>query len=227
MVALVSLLLSAGYVLPAPPLAAALRRGIGPTMQVEAPPRPPPPTAVDRGEGGGGDSDEYLRLLNPAEQAELIEDWTARSRVYRMSNDDEVVGQHTTALETLAQMAMWDEGNKAAQAAGVDAPKRVALGLFAPGQVCALATAELSQDTGLVVHGLVVNPGELSVRDSTAALRLLHGLRSLAEAISVPLTAGPLKEVNGGRYWLAHSLLHRDDGEGDWPECEGLGCPTE
>ena len=65
------------------------------------------------------------------------------------------------------------------------------------------------------------------LRPLHGAAALRHGLRALTEAISVPRTAGPLKEGNGGRYWLAHSLLHRDDGEGDWPECEGLGCPPE
>ena len=50
-----------------------------------APPAPPP--VVSSGGGGGGGDDgrnEYLRLLDVDEQSELLADWIARARIYKV-----------------------------------------------------------------------------------------------------------------------------------------------
>ena len=58
------------------------------------------------GGGGGGDDDgeasEFLRLLNSVEQASVIEDWAARSRIYKMTDQPELRGLHNDHLDECA-----------------------------------------------------------------------------------------------------------------------------
>lgn len=61
-----------------------------------APPAPPP--VVSSGGGGGGGDDgrnEYLRLLDVDEQSELLADWIARARIYKV-REREREPQHST-----------------------------------------------------------------------------------------------------------------------------------
>ena len=86
--------------------------------------------------------------------------------------------------------------------------------------VHALASADISATGALVVRHLAVHPSEThDVDGSTAALRMLAGLRSLALAIDVRLEIEPLKRVNKGRYWLA-AVAMLQCANGDEEACE-------
>lgn len=146
------------------------------------PPSAPPPTAG--GGGGGGDGDgggEFLRLLNAAEQTEVIADWAQRSRIYKLTDNAKLAEAHGTLVTDLEALESFDTAES-----GPDG-RRMLLGLFDEEQLWALASAEVSRSTGLVVSNLCVYPAELNNEDSTAALRLVHALHLLADAIETPI----------------------------------------
>lgn len=69
--------------------------------------------------------------------------------------------------------------------------RRMLLGLFGEEDVLsALASAEVSHASGLVVSRLAMYPAELNHEDSTASLRMVHALHLLADAIDTPLDLG-------------------------------------
>ena len=68
-----------------------------------APPAPPPPAGG--GGGGGGDDEgtgEFLRLLSPAEQTQVLGDWMQRSSIYKLTNDAVLAAAHSNMLGDLA-----------------------------------------------------------------------------------------------------------------------------
>ena len=83
------------------------------------------------------------------------------------------------------------------------------LGLFQDEEVRAVAGAEVSHASGLVVSQLLVYPAELNNEDSVASLRMIHALHLLADAIETPLDLSRLE----GRLGLAPSLLGEMDDE--------------
>jgi hypothetical protein len=62
-----------------------------------APPAPPPVNVFGGGDGGGGEPDEYLRLMEEEEMHSILEEWSGRSRIYRMSVR-RAPGPHSTRL---------------------------------------------------------------------------------------------------------------------------------
>jgi len=286
-----------------------------PAARMSATMAPPalPPSCIGGGGGGGGGGGEFLRLLNAEEELKVLSDWTARARIYKLSDQAIVAERHEEALTELGSMferafgdsslsgdagaAAGGEGESAAEpseqplhgdpvaeaasfaaaaaseeaeeaeeaeveaareaaevAAGESAAaspptRRLTLGLFGPparvegdgdggrGEgaeeeeeveecpadglgVHALASADISATGALVVRHLAVHPSEThDVDGSTAALRMLAGLRSLALAIDVRLEIEPLKRVNKGRYWLA-AVAMLQCANGDEEACE-------
>lgn len=188
-----------------------------------APPSPPPTITSDGGGGGDGDGDgegDFLRLVAEGEADAVLTDWQSRSRIYKMTDNEELKERHSSALETIGDMlsrctACQDDDHCSVPldtpaARAPQTPRRLTLGLFGPEQVCphALADAEIAQSGALVIKCLALNPVEYAeASSSTAALRILCGLRSLAETIGVPLDIEALKQVNKGRFWLAGMAL--------------------
>ena len=117
----------------------------------------------------------------------VLSDWAGRSSVYRMSDDRWVQERHASGLETLDRILE--------DTAGTAEGRRLSLGLFEDDYVWAVAVAEVSVRSGLQVRSLAVNPSQLHVAESTAYQRMLHGLRRLAEEISVSLDLRTLREL--------------------------------
>jgi len=58
------------------------------------------------------------------------------------------------------------------------------------------------------VRRIAIHPAEQNdLGASTAALRILCGLRALARAIQVSIDLEPLRDINKGRFWLAGMTL--------------------
>ena len=170
-----------------------------------APPAPPPTYYGGGGDGGGGDGDdapEFLRLLNAAEQATVMADWTQRSRIYRMSDDKDLAKTHDEAIREITALANFDTEEQGEHG------RRMILGLFKDEEVWAVAGAEVSHGSGLVVSSLVVYPAELNNQDSLAALQLVHALHLLADAIDCELDLSPLRSSSAKAAGLSqiHSL---------------------
>jgi len=143
------------------------------------------------GGGGGGDDDdssEFLRLLNSAEQASVLEDWTMRSRIYKMTDDAKLKEAHMAHIAELETLVEFDTSQSGTSG------RRMVLGLFRHDEVRAVAGAEVSHAAGLVVNNLLVYPAELNDEDSTTTLRMMHALHLLADAIETPLNLSPLRE---------------------------------
>jgi len=139
--------------------------------------------------GGGDDSSEFLRLLNSAEQKVVLEDWAARARIYRMSDNDELRSAHAKAIGEMDALADFDTTGPPGESG-----RKMVLGLFAEEQIKAVAGAEVSHESGLVVTSLIVYPAELNDPDSTAAIRLIHALYLLADAISTSIDMSPVNQ---------------------------------
>ena len=152
-----------------------------------APPAPPPVNVFGGGDGGGGEPDEYLRLMDEEEMHSILEEWSGRSRIYRMSDDEWVQERHASGLATVDSIIQ----DKALETEG----RRLSLGLFEDERVWAVAVAEVSVRNGLQVRSLAVHPSQLHVAESTAYQRMLHGLRRLAEEIEVKLDLQALREL--------------------------------
>jgi len=221
-----TLALTVGPACPGPD-AAALRvpRGsAGPAMNLQLAPPPPPTVHNGGGGGGGGDKDEFLRVVEPDEEELVIQDWISRSRIYKMTEDAELHERHSNAQQVMESLlscaedpgceldgAYFDEGDEYRSAA-----HKVTLGLYDENEsVHAIAGAEISEAGELVVNLLALNPVELNRSTSTAALRILSGIRALAEQIEVKLNLEPLKHINKGRYWLTGVALLSAGGDVD------------
>lgn len=146
-----------------------------------APPSPPPDVSSG-GDGGGDDgAGEFLRLLNAAEQASVLSDWLQRSRIYKLSDNADLVRAHADQIGELQALQNFDTSET-----GPDG-RRMLLGLFDDTQLWAVASAEVSRTAGLLVSRLCVYPAELNDPESTTALRLVHALHVLADAIETPI----------------------------------------
>lgn len=67
-----------------------------------SPPAPPPTFVGGDDFGGGGDDDggsEFLRLITSCEQAVVLDDWVARSRIYKMTSKKDLRELHTAAID--------------------------------------------------------------------------------------------------------------------------------
>lgn len=147
-----------------------------------APPAPPPSAGDDDGYGGGsGDESEFLRLLNAEEQVEVLQDWASRSRIYKMTDNAEIAKAHSDFLDGVDELSSFDTSQCG------ESGRRMMLGLFDVSNLWAIATAEVSKRNGLVVSNICVYPSELNDPDSTAALRMVHALRVLADCIDTPI----------------------------------------
>jgi|LauGreDrversion2_2_1035103.scaffolds.fasta_scaffold38530_1 hypothetical protein len=188
-----------------------------PVLQHQPPSSPPP---VANGGGGGGDDDssaEFLRLLSPVEQCQVLSEWLQRSRIYKLTDNAELAAQHQTAIADLEALQRFVRCRSArrrtravvrlarilchltrslphgplacAQDTTDSGPngRRMLLGLFDREQLWALAAAEVSRTNGLVVSSLCVYPAEVNDASSTASLRLVHALHLLADAIETPI----------------------------------------
>jgi hypothetical protein len=152
-----------------------------PVLQHQPPSSPPP---VANGGGGGGDDDssaEFLRLLSPVEQCQVLSEWLQRSRIYKLTDNAELAAQHQTAIADLEALQRFDTTDSGPNG------RRMLLGLFDREQLWALAAAEVSRTNGLVVSSLCVYPAEVNDASSTASLRLVHALHLLADAIETPI----------------------------------------
>jgi len=158
-------------------------------LVLERAPPAPPPTTDGGGGGGGGDgsSSEFLRLLNAAEQASVLEDWVSRTRIYRMTDTEDLVTAHTEALVEIEELQNFDTTGPSGEGG-----RKMVLGLFKDDNISGLAGAEVSHEAGLVISSLIVYPAELNDPSSTAALRLIHALYLLADAIDAPLDMSPV-----------------------------------
>ena len=160
------------------------------------------------GGGGGGDDDEtaeFLRLLNSAEQATVLDDWVGRSRIYKMTDDAELRAAHTAHLAELEAMTEFDTSGSGPRG------RRMVLGLFQEESVRAIAGAEVSHASGLVVSSLLLYPAELNNEDSTTSLRMIHALHLLADAIESPLDMSPLRESGETATWLGQLVGEEAD----------------
>ena len=174
------------------------------------------------GSGGAGDDDfdaddddedderEFLRLLSHVEADKLLDDWGGRSRLYLSHDDADVRERHHEALAALHEIQRIDSRDEHGEAR----MRHMTLGLFSESEdVRAIAVADLTTRGSLAIQSLVLHPAENNEPcSSTAALRMMVGLRSLAETISLPLDLEPLRRINKGRFWLAGiSLLECGD----------------
>mmetsp|Transcript_19129 Transcript_19129/g.40519 ORF Transcript_19129/g.40519 Transcript_19129/m.40519 type:complete len:302 (+) Transcript_19129:182-1087(+) len=198
-----------------------------------APPTSPPapPQHFDGGGGHGDGDNEFLRVVGGEEQAMLLNDWIGRCRIYKMTDDQFLRDRHAAALEVMQTMSGLSAHDSVKAPRTTAGTRRLMLGLFDPQRVHALAAAEISTVGTLVVTHIALKPSEYNVvhttaafhnedccdtngGESTAALRLLCGLNSLARAINVPLDLTPLKNINKGRFWLTGlTLLAQPPGE--------------
>ena len=89
--------------------------------------------------------------------------------------------------------------------------RRMVLGLFQDDDVRALAGAEVSHASGLVVSSLLVYPAELNNEDSVTSLRMIHALHLLADAIETPLDMSPLRSDDKVFSWLEQVVTEVDE----------------
>ena len=161
------------------------------------------------GGGGGGDSDdessEFLRLLNSAEQMSVVDDWAARSRIYKMTDDAEIKAMHTAHLAEMEALREFDVDETGPKG------RRMVLGLFRDDEIRAVSAAEVSHASGLCVGSLLVYPAELNDEDSTTTLRMMHALHLLADAIETPLDLSALEDQRAGDSLLESLVSELDE----------------
>lgn len=158
------------------------------SLMLERAPPGTPPTVTG---GGGGDGDgegEFLRLLTASETSTVFADWKGRAGIYKLSDTDGISERQSACIQVLEEM----EAHRAQETRG---SKQLTIGLFDSERVWALSSADVSASGGLVIRSLTVHPMELNNDGSTAALRLLHGLHVLADAIELPLDLQPLEQT--------------------------------
>jgi len=157
----------------------------------------------------------------------VIQDWISRSRIYKMTDDADLRERHANAQQVMEDLLQCAEEHGVCEVEGSlfeddealdDEPRpaghKVTLGLYDEDEsVHAIAGAEISETGELVVNLLALNPVELNRSGSTAALRILSGIRALAEQIEVTLNLEPLKQINKGRFWLTGVALLSAAGE--------------
>jgi hypothetical protein len=124
-------------------------------------------------------------LLNPVEQAVILEEWMSRTRVYRMSGNFGNVPfaqQHSSALEKLEALTTFRTSKKGGRS------PRMLFGLFSPEQkVLAVVGTEASQKSGLVCLALSVRPSQLGNKESKIKQWMLSGLHVLADRMDMQL----------------------------------------
>lgn len=176
--------LTAGYVMRSSPSRSALRPRARPAVAsalLTAPPGGGSKVGGGGDDGGDGEPDEFLRLLSPAEQASIIDDWSARARIYKMTDDPALRAVHTERLAEIEALRDFDTSKRGHTGA------RMMLGLNRSDKFVAVASAEVSKCSGLIVTGICVYPAELNSSESTVSLCMVHALHLLANAIEVPL----------------------------------------
>lgn len=153
-----------------------------------APPSPP----VVRGGGGGGDGDggddHYLKMLQPGQQTAILEEWIGRTRIYQLADkisktasSAAATKKHTIALEVLEALRTFSDDQAA------DLRKQFVISLSdADGNDQALASAVISSKKVSVSH-IALRPAELNSEDSSALIRMVHGLTMLANKLGVAL----------------------------------------
>ena len=133
----------------------------------------------------GGES--QLRLLSLSENGALLTDWLSRSRIYGMSDDPMVRWREQSGRAAVESMMWWGLQEEQQEASHVDNGLRaMAFGLWctARDDAKALAAAEASWDSGLVVKHLAVEPSEaIKGPASTALDHMLEGLEQLADKL--------------------------------------------
>jgi hypothetical protein len=120
-------------------------------------------------------------LLSPAEQAVIIDDWAARARIYKMTDNPALRKKHVESLPEIEALKDFDILKRGPNGA------RMILGLSRGDKFVSLAAAEVSKSAGLLVTSICIYPAELNDADSTVPVHMVHALRLLAEAIEVPL----------------------------------------
>jgi hypothetical protein len=137
-----------------------------------------------------------LRLISAEEQAIVLKDWCSRSRIYKLTDQTALAKAHEDMLAELEGLHSFDTSECG------ESGRRMMLGLFDQEQLWALSSAEVSKRNGLVVSSLCIYPAELNNPDSTAALRMVHALRVLADCIDTPIV---LAEGIDGRFLFEHT----------------------
>jgi hypothetical protein len=153
------------------------------TLQFDHPPPAPPQPPNSRGGGGGGgdDSAESLHILGDGEQALVLDDWMARTKIYSTDGMSSAAfaTKHRKLLETLQEIR--DFVRLPSNQGG----RRMVCGLYRDKQVRVLASVEVSQAEGLSVFRIAPHPSEANDDDSCMLSRMRDGLRELAKAIDV------------------------------------------
>jgi len=162
-----------------------------------APPAPPPPAGGDGGDDGDDEDDDLvLRMVDPPEQAPLVEDWITRTRIYRMSGtfgSPEVAEKHSKALEVLEELRNFDVTQNVSAGQG-----RMLLGMATKGKldrIIALASAEFSEETGLVVSDIAVAPVYLHTPHSAVQFSMLASLGILTQQMNTSLVVRGVTDV--------------------------------
>ena len=142
-----------------------------------------------------------------------------------MSADRDVSERHLESLPVLEEMIGWRKELTTAgsQQAINHSVKQLLLGLCDDSRIWALATAEIHAGRQLVIRHIAVHPVEINLAGSTAALRLMRGLRALASIINVQLIIDDLKDINKGRFWLTGLALLSMPSDNDGDEGHNAG----
>ena len=122
---------------------------VGALLEFAPPAGPPAGYGGDGGDDGGDDGGEFLRLIDVDETRLVLQDWSSRSRIYKMSDNKDVVASQELVLESLTSVIEFNEHKPH------PSTRRLTLGLFDHSDdLWALAAVEISSRAGLVVHSV-------------------------------------------------------------------------
>mmetsp|Transcript_103191 Transcript_103191/g.181890 ORF Transcript_103191/g.181890 Transcript_103191/m.181890 type:complete len:130 (+) Transcript_103191:3-392(+) len=113
----------------------------------------------------------------------------SRTRIYKMSGifgNRALAEVHAHALKTLETLRAWDTSHSTVSG------RPVLFGLSDDERIYALAGAEVSQQSGIVVSHLAIYPAQVNKKYSFAAPRMVRGLRLLSSEMGLSLDMSKL-----------------------------------
>jgi len=168
-------------------------------------PPAPPPAGPNGGGGDNGDGGNSLvRLIGTEQQAQILGDWIAQTRLYKMSSqfggDEAVTRRHEEALKALEELSKFKTTK------GIETGThtlyhsdglRMLFALYDHKERVVGIAAMGVNDKGLTLRRIAINPTEVNNEDSVASLRVVLALRLVAQSMKVPLDDASLNLSHG------------------------------
>lgn len=190
------------------------------------PPAPPPPRSGGGNGKGGGDNDGrnrvFLRMLGSKEQANLLDDWASRTRIYRMSGmfgNTDLAEKHGQALESIEALRAFNISDTS-----IPVQRSILALCDSTKNVLAIASTVASRKTGLLVDHVAIDPAELNKKDSPILGSMCLFLSTLSQEMKLPFV---LSQDVKERVGYVEEDEEDEDWEEDWEDDEWLDDDAE